>query len=142
MPGLGTEFQDDAGSKPVRCDDRYLASILRSTLETLKALISGHPAFVPKLTLCGTRNAHVSCLPSRSASKSVPSTLVLFRAELGKCEEAAFVLRRSPLDHSARHDIVLLVATARPIHKHVDVGSRREPLGALSHQSEICVPGI
>src|SRR6516162_4279391 len=36
--------------QPGRCDDRHLASILGSTFETLKALISGHLAFVPELT--------------------------------------------------------------------------------------------
>ncbi len=36
-------------------DGRHRASILGLTFETLKALISGHPALVPKLTLCETR---------------------------------------------------------------------------------------
>ncbi len=36
---------------PEPCDDRHLASILGLIFETLNTLISGHPAFVPKLTL-------------------------------------------------------------------------------------------
>lgn len=40
--------------RPERCEGRHLIAILGLTCETLKGLISGHPAFVPKLTLCGT----------------------------------------------------------------------------------------
>jgi hypothetical protein len=41
-------------AQPECRDDRHLASILGLSFETLEALISGHPAFVPKLTRCET----------------------------------------------------------------------------------------
>ena len=63
MPGLGTDFRDDAGGKREHCDDRHLASILGLTFETPKALISGHQAFVPKLTLYWTAVNLVAVLP-------------------------------------------------------------------------------
>lgn len=64
LPIPGTEFRDGAGSKAERCDDRHLASILGSTLETLKALVSGHPGFVQKLILCATTTAaHFHAIP-------------------------------------------------------------------------------
>jgi hypothetical protein len=42
--------------QPERCDDRHLASVLGLAFETLKALISGHPAVVPKFTLLRNSN--------------------------------------------------------------------------------------
>lgn len=53
MPGLGQNF-GQRRQQPERCDDRHMASILGLTSKTVKALISGHPAFVPKLTLYET----------------------------------------------------------------------------------------
>jgi hypothetical protein len=45
------EFRDDARQQPERCDDRHSAWISGLTFETMKALISEHPAFAPKLTV-------------------------------------------------------------------------------------------
>ena len=65
MRGLGTEFRDDASGKREHCDARHLASILGLTFETPNALISGHLAFVPKLTLFETLDEDAEPQPDR-----------------------------------------------------------------------------
>ena len=72
LPSFGTELRDSAESKPLRCDDRHLASILRLTFETLGPLISGLAAFVPKLTGCETGGEAVRSSSSIFQSKDDP----------------------------------------------------------------------
>jgi hypothetical protein len=53
MPGIGTEFRDGAVINPNAPTVAVWPRFLGLTFETLKALISGYPAFVAKLTLYG-----------------------------------------------------------------------------------------